>query len=241
MTTPPAQMIDRWHNRAEPGPDESTIYWHMLMNDQPQVIDLARDAQQRLARFPGLHMTPLERLHMTTLVAGPAEHFSPDQLRQMITAASAMLADTPAVTVTVGGIVYHPEAIMLDVKPKRALAHVHDAVRAATMTETARHGWNSASLDSPHHHLLQHRGAGHGTHRRGSRAAARTMPDPDQHGQPGHPERSRTTLGLAHSRNHPPRRACPDTGLTSRVAVKPTAPAAENNPARRTSADGGQA
>jgi len=139
MTTPPAQMIDRWHNRAEPGPDESTIYWHMLMNDQPQVIDLARDAQQRLARFPGLHMTPLERLHMTTLVAGPAEHFSPDQLRQMITAASAMLADTPAVTVTVGGIVYHPEAIMLDVKPKRALAHVHDAVRAATMTVTGGH------------------------------------------------------------------------------------------------------
>jgi hypothetical protein len=138
MTTPPALMIDRWHNRAEPGPGQSTLYWHMLMNDHQQVVDLARDAQQRLAQFPGLHMTPLERLHMTALVAGPSEHFSQDQLRQMIKVASAMLADTPAITVTVGGIVYHPEAIMLDVKPKRALASIHDAVQAATMTVTSK-------------------------------------------------------------------------------------------------------
>lgn len=145
MTALPAQMIDRWHNRAEPGPDESTVYWHMLMKDHPQVVDLARDAQQRLARFPGLHMTPLERLHMTTLVAGPADHFSQDQLRQMIKAASAILADTPAVTVTVGGIVYHPEAIMFDVKPKRALASIHDAVQAATRTVTDGRDLDSTS------------------------------------------------------------------------------------------------
>lgn len=139
MTTPPAQMIDRWHNRAEPRPGQSTLYWHMLINDHQQVVELARDAQQRLAQFPGLHMTPLERLHMTALVAGPSEHFSQDQLRQMIKVASAMLADTPAITVTVGGIVYHPEAIMLDVKPKRALANIHDAVQAATRTVTDGH------------------------------------------------------------------------------------------------------
>jgi 2'-5' RNA ligase len=84
-------------------------------------------------------MTPLERLHMTTLVAGSSDHFSQDQLRQMIKVASAMLADTPAVTVTVGGIVYHPEAIMLAVKPKRALASVHDAVQAATRAVTGGH------------------------------------------------------------------------------------------------------
>jgi hypothetical protein len=136
MTTLPAQMIDRWHDRAEPRPGEGTVYWHMLMKDHPQVIDLARDTQQRLARFPGLHMTPLERLHMTALLAGPADRFSHDQLQQMITTASAMLADTPAVTVTIGGIVYHPDAIMLDVKPKRALASIHDAVQAATQVVT---------------------------------------------------------------------------------------------------------
>jgi 2'-5' RNA ligase len=144
MTAWPGQMIDRWHDRTEPGPGEGDVYWHMLMKDHPQVIDLARDTQQRLAGFPGLHMTPLERLHITTLLAGPADHFAEDQLQQMIATALAMLADTPAVTVTIGGIVYHPEALMLDVKPKRALAGVHDAVRAATRAVTG-HDLDSAS------------------------------------------------------------------------------------------------
>jgi 2'-5' RNA ligase len=139
MTTLPAQMTDRWHNRDEPAPGEGTVYWHMLMNDHPQVIDLARDAQQRLARFPGLHMTPLDRLHMTALLAGPADHFSPGQLQQMITTASAALTDSPAITVTIGDIFYHPEAIVLAVKPRRALTPIHDAVHAATRAVTGDH------------------------------------------------------------------------------------------------------
>jgi 2'-5' RNA ligase len=139
MTTVPAQMTDRWHDRTEPGPDESDLYWHMLMKDHPQVIDLAQEAQQRLARFPGLHMTPLQRLHMTTLLAGPAEEFSQDQLKQMIKIASARLTGTTAVTVTVGGFLYHPEAIMLAVKPRQALASIHDAVQAATRAVTGSH------------------------------------------------------------------------------------------------------
>jgi hypothetical protein len=58
MTTLPARMTDRWHNRHEPRAGEGTVYWHILMKDHPQVIDLARAAQQRLTQFPGLHMTP---------------------------------------------------------------------------------------------------------------------------------------------------------------------------------------
>ena len=147
MTTLPAQMIDRWQDRAEPGPDEGAVYWHVLMNTHPQVVDLARDAQQRLAQFPGLHMTPLERLHMTALPAGSADQFSQDQLQQMIEIASAMLASTTASTVTVGGILHHPEAIMLAVKPRRALASIHDAVQAATRAVTGDHDPDG---DSPH-------------------------------------------------------------------------------------------
>ena len=147
MTTVPAQMTDRWQDRAEPGPDEGAVYWHVLMNDHPQVAALAREIQQRLARFPGLHMTPLERLHMTALLAGPADRFSPDQLQEMIKIASAMLTDTPAITVTIGGILYHPEAIMLAVRPKRALASVHDAVQTATRAVTGGHDPDG---DPPH-------------------------------------------------------------------------------------------
>ncbi len=143
MTTLPAQMIDRWHNRAEPRPGEGTVYWHMLMKDHLPVVDMAQDAQQRLARFPGLHMTPLERLHVTALLAGPSDRFSQDELGRMIKMASAMLSKTPAITVTVGGILFHPEAIMLGVKPKRALTPIHNAVQAATRAVTGGH--------EPHH------------------------------------------------------------------------------------------
>ena len=150
MTTLPAQMINRWHDRAEPGPDEGAVYWHVLMKDHPQVIELARDAQQRLARFPGLHMTPLERLHMTTLEAGPADQFSPDQLEHMIKIASAMLVRTPGITVTVGSFLYHPEAIMLAVKPRRALASIHDAAQAATRAVTSDHDPDDLPRWIPH-------------------------------------------------------------------------------------------
>jgi len=52
----------------------------------------------------------------------------------MIKIASRLLADTPPISVTVGGILYHPEAIMLAVKPTQALAGVREAVQAATRT-----------------------------------------------------------------------------------------------------------
>ena len=80
MTALPTQMIDRWQHRADPAPGEGTVYWHMPMDGYPEVVSLARSARQRLAPFGGLHMTPLERLHMTTMVAGPASDFTADQL-----------------------------------------------------------------------------------------------------------------------------------------------------------------
>lgn len=133
----PVQMADRWRDRAEPKPGQGTVYWHMLMRDQPQVAALARQAQQRLAPFAsGLHMTPQEWLHMTTLVAGPAASFSDDQLQEMTRTAARLLADMPPVTVTLGRILYHPEAIMLGVTPNQALQPIRDAALQATQLVT---------------------------------------------------------------------------------------------------------
>ena len=58
------------------------------MRDYPQVGELASQARQRLAPFTGLHMTPPEWLHMTTLVAGPADQFTDQQMQQMTAVAS---------------------------------------------------------------------------------------------------------------------------------------------------------
>ena len=97
-----------------------------------EVVDLARQAQQRLAGFDGLHMTPLPWLHITMLLAGSAADFSPDKLQQMTETAADLLADTPPPAVTLGQVLYHPEAIMLGVTPAETLMAIYDAARSAT-------------------------------------------------------------------------------------------------------------
>lgn len=117
MTALPTWMTDRWQHRSDPAAGEGTVYWHMPMNDHPLVISVASDAQHRLASFAGLHMTPLGRLHITTMVAGPASSFTVGQLDQMASTAAGLLADTPPITVSLGRVLYHPEAIVLAVSP----------------------------------------------------------------------------------------------------------------------------
>ena len=135
----PDQMTDRWQDRPEPAPGEAVVSWHLLMRDYPEVVDLARRAQRRLAGFDGLHMTPLRWLHVTTLLAGPAADFAPDKLRQMTETAAGLLADTPAAAVTLGQVLYHPEAIMLGVTPAETLTAIYDAARSATHQVTGEH------------------------------------------------------------------------------------------------------
>lgn len=80
-----------------------------------------RFRRKRLCGFNGLHFTPPEWLHMTTLVVGPAARYSAGQLRQMIQTAGQLLTDIPPITITLGRILYHPEAIVLSVTPAAAL------------------------------------------------------------------------------------------------------------------------
>jgi hypothetical protein len=136
----PAEMIDRWQKRAEPAPGEGLIYWHMLLGDHPEVVAMARSAQQRLAPFTGLYMTPLKWLHMTALIAGSADQIPGPELQQMATAASRQLAATPPITVTLGKVLYHPEAIMLAARPRDALIPVLEAARSATYEVTGQYG-----------------------------------------------------------------------------------------------------
>lgn len=147
----PAEMIDRWQDRAEPAPGEGLIYWHMLVGDHPDVVALAREAQQRLAPFSGLHMTPLARLHMTVLIAGPASELGDEQIQQMAAVAGRRLADVPPPTVIVGKVIYHPEAIMLAARPAEALLPMLEAARAATREVTGRPGRAGSKLRwTPH-------------------------------------------------------------------------------------------
>ncbi len=134
----PDWMTDRWQNRPQPAPGEGAVSWHMLMRDYPEVVSLARQAQHRLAGFDGLYMTPLRWLHITTLFAGPAADFSPDKLRQMTETAADLLANTSPAAVTLGKVLYHPEAVMLGVTAADTLMAIYNAVRSATHQTTGQ-------------------------------------------------------------------------------------------------------
>lgn len=136
----PDQMRDRWANRQDTPPGKGTIYWHILMGDHPEVRSLAQKAQNQLARFSGLHMTPLDWLHMSTLVLGRTDEVSSDQMQQMQQTVSTALEETPPIDITLGRVLYHPEAIMLGVKQSKALEPLLCATKKAAITVLGKDG-----------------------------------------------------------------------------------------------------
>ncbi|MEV4677217.1 2'-5' RNA ligase family protein [Actinomadura sp. NPDC049382] len=140
MSPLPAQMTDRWRNREEPGPGQGTVYWHILMSGHPEAQELAQTAQERLAPFSGLHLTPAAWLHVTTHVAGPSDEITDDQQQDMLAIARGLLSKTPPVEATLGRILYHPEAIAVAVHPVGPLTQIREAVQAATLKVTGSEG-----------------------------------------------------------------------------------------------------
>lgn len=140
MSPLPSQMRDRWSSRAEPAPGYGKVYWHMLMNTYPQACAAAKDAQEILADFPGLHMTPRKWLHITTLVAGSTDDITRTQMSAMVSDAQRLLSDVTPIPVTLGKILYHPEAIMLLVQPGEALKPILNAAQSATQKAVGHAG-----------------------------------------------------------------------------------------------------
>ena len=167
---------------------------------------------------------------MTTMIAGPAHDFSDDQLHRMIEAAGDLLSRTPPIAVTLGQILYHPEAIMLAVTPAQALMPVRDAVQAATQLVTGKTTRRYPAVDPPRDHQLQHIGQTRRADHCRSRPTAAGLRDTGQRSQPRHPARTRTSLGLAHHRHRSPsgasedvarRPAARDAGQASKPSARP--------------------
>jgi len=151
MSPFPTQLVDRWRDRAEPGPGQGTVYWHVLLGRYPQVRAIAKEAQQRLARFSGLHMTPHKWLHMTTLIVGSTDEVTSDEMDAMVGEAARILSDVDPIEAVLNRVLYHPEAIMLRVDPKDALNPILEAAQSATLAVTGRTGVISGSASwTPH-------------------------------------------------------------------------------------------
>jgi 2'-5' RNA ligase len=131
MSPLPTRMTDRWHARPEPGSGQAQLYWHILMHDQPQVCALAALARQRLDGFPGLHFTPEQWLHLSVLRLGLSNDIPPGALDALVRETRHRLQAVPPATVTLGRVLYHPEAITLDAGPDGALDEAAAAIREA--------------------------------------------------------------------------------------------------------------
>ena len=116
----PARMEDHWLAQPDADPGRARLMWFILVGDCPQVAELARLGQRRLAGLDGLDLVPQQWLHMTTLIAGFADELTPDQVRVMAGEARRLLARAPPVTITLGRVLYHPRAIMLAAGPPGA-------------------------------------------------------------------------------------------------------------------------
>ena len=150
MSPLPVRFIDRWGDRREAVSFQDAVCWHLLLGGQPPVRSVVRDAQQRLAEFGGLHMTPLRWLHITVLLAGSAGEMTQDQTNEMLASARALLLGTPPVAVALKRVIYHPEGIALAVSPEGALDPLFEAAQAATSEVTGIAAENPRPAWMPH-------------------------------------------------------------------------------------------
>jgi 2'-5' RNA ligase len=150
MSPMPAEFTNRWRDRAEPAHGEGLVYWHMLLGEYSEATAAAQEAQQRLDAFNGFHMTPLKWLHMTTLIVGPSDQVSADDMLNLAESAERLLTGTAPITVTLAKVLYHPEAIMLAAAPAEALTPIREAALAATREVTGTDGQAESRPWTPH-------------------------------------------------------------------------------------------
>jgi 2'-5' RNA ligase len=132
MSPLPEQMESHWWQRPGRTPGRELYHWHMLFHDQPAVREMVAQAQNRLLGVPGLDMVPLQWLHVTTYIAPFADEMTDDQVTAMVDEARRLLAQVPPIPITLGRVLFHPQAVTLALEPFDALTPVLDAVRSAT-------------------------------------------------------------------------------------------------------------
>jgi hypothetical protein len=120
--------------------------WHFTFDDQPDLHDLVRRYQARMAHFPGLDPIPVRWLHLTTQGLGFTDEVSEEVVSAVVEGVRTRLADIAPIRLHVGPAVVDPEVVRLRVAPADALTPVRSAIREAITTVTGSvdepEGWN---------------------------------------------------------------------------------------------------
>lgn len=150
MSPLPERMVNRWEKRQMLPPGQGQLYWHVLLKAHPEVCAVVREAHERLEGLPGLDLVAPEFLHLTTFIAGFSHEITSDQMDVMVQEAGRLLARTSPIIMTLGRVLYHPEAIALEVRPAECLLPMLEAVRAATRAAIGRDGMLAHEPWTPH-------------------------------------------------------------------------------------------
>lgn len=138
MSPLPVKMRDRWASRPEPPEGKGTVYWHVLMSRYPEARATVMAAQEALRGIPGLHFTPQQWFHMTVQLVGSTDDIGQKDLTKILNSARTALSSSHALDVSLGRVLYHPEAVMLAVEPADQLRALQDRVRSATASALGR-------------------------------------------------------------------------------------------------------
>jgi 2'-5' RNA ligase len=92
----------------------------------------------------------MQWLHLTVMPIGFSEDFTDASINEMIACANQLLSSVSPITVTFGEIWYHPEAIVLGIKPVRALDPLLTSVRDASKSATGQDSADDDSSWAPH-------------------------------------------------------------------------------------------
>ncbi|MFC4009622.1 2'-5' RNA ligase family protein [Nonomuraea purpurea] len=140
MSPLPTRMANRWERRQAfmLPPGQGRLYWHVLLGEDPAARAIVQEAHERLTGCSGLDLVPHQFIHLTTLVAGFVHEITDVQVSAMVDEATRRLAQVEPITVSLGRVLYHPEAIVLEARPAERLSPLLEAAKAATEVAT---GW----------------------------------------------------------------------------------------------------
>ena len=150
MSPMPDRMSDHWWWRPGVRPGRRLLVWHILPGDQPEVCALVSRVQDKLSGLGGLDPVPAEWLHMTTQIVGFDDEIPLAEQEAMTKGAAERLARLSPITVALGKVWMHSEAVMLGIHPPRALDPVRGAIRYATAEAVSAHQLTDEPDWTPH-------------------------------------------------------------------------------------------
>lgn len=150
MSPLPERMTNHWWWRPGVRPHRRLYVWHILFADQPEVADLVERCRTRLLDLPGLDLVPTPWLHMTTQIVGFVDEIKKDEVTAMIEGVAKRLQRIEPIPIVLGKPLFHNEAVVLGIRPARALDPVREGIREAVASSVRIHQLADAPDWTPH-------------------------------------------------------------------------------------------